>query len=180
MIDTTFTRTVDDLVLFQMRYLKNNESIQRCKLIGWLSWPIVFGFFGVLTYLSVEADEKPSAALFFLSCAIIYALIYPLWFRWRVGRAIRKCTNEKSSRGQIGDIRNVLSNETVSEIVADSKLETHWRGTEKLDETELHTFLSLSPITAIIWPRNGFRTEDEYRRVVDYAKERFAHFHGPS
>ncbi|MFL5327363.1 MAG: YcxB family protein [Gemmataceae bacterium] len=180
MIDTTFQRTVDDYFHFQLHFIGNDNTFKRRVKRGRIIWPLVFITLGSLAWLGTDADNISVFGFFLIVTGLFYALIYP-WLIRRLSRvAIRRFVNENSTRGVVGDIRNVLTSETLTEIREDSKSEMHWRGMERIDETPTHTFLFLTPISAIIWPRHGFRTEDEYEKVVAFAKERFAHFHAPT
>jgi hypothetical protein len=83
------------------------------------------------------------------------------------------------TRGIVGEFRCTLTENAIQQSWDESKSEQTWRMIERVVTTPLRTFLFITPTCAILWPRHGFRTEDEYEKVVAFAKERFAHFHGP-
>jgi len=178
MIDTTYQRTIDDLLAFQMHFLQRNPTYRRNRLIGWVLGPVFFFVLGGAVATSHSIRNADVLAVLWVVGGLVYAVVYRPFYDWYVKRTARRMFRETGTRGVIGEVNNTLSTENITEVVDEIKNEIAWRNTERIDETPLHTFLFMTPMSAVIWPRHGFRTEDEYEKVVAFAKERFAHFHG--
>ena len=174
-LDVTFHRSVDEYIAFQMHALNTSKSLRRRQRVAGLSIPFASALAG---FLCLQRPDLINFAYFFFALAGVSLIFYPYLLRWRIAQMLKKLVSEAGSRGIEADVRHILTDNSITQIVDDAKSEYPWRTVDRIDETPTHAFLFVTPMSALIWPRKRFRTEDEYQQVVDFAKERLRHFHG--
>lgn len=161
----------EDYVAFNIQHVAGLKTTRNQKLIGWLVVPCVFLFLGLLIGMSLD-DWWALVTLSVLGT--IYAACYPWMYRRALMRQANKIINEHSMVGIEGLWELILDEETVTEVTECWRFEIKWRYVHRIVETETHAFIYQTALSAAIIPKRFFLTEEEFHKLVDYAKQRLA------
>jgi hypothetical protein len=168
-VEVSYTTTVDDYVAFALHLWRKSKVGRGSYLVNWLLLPVL----GLLGPAAVVASNGLSVgAAVCAGGALLYAAIFPACYRLLYANYIRAYAKKLGTRGVIGPIRLILSEESLVEITEKTRSETRWRDIEGIEEADGYTFILVTGMTAAILPRQGFEREDDYRRVRDFARAR--------
>jgi hypothetical protein len=185
MIEVASQRTLDDLVDAQSQMMSRSKRYLRQAILGWLC--IVALFLGIGTGAYFIATFSGPKWFYIVSVMgfgygfifLLMPLYRPAIFRRPDPIGVKAMLKELGTGGSVGEVVMRLSDNSYSETLDDCKIEVPWAKVDRIETISDKTFLFLSPIYLVTLRRKNFAAEDEYEKVVAFAKERFAHFHGP-
>jgi hypothetical protein len=109
-----------------------------------------------------------------LLCAIAaFMLFLPSLIWWSAGKNVLAAARKHALRGIVGPHRWLFTADSFIEVNEVLTLVIPWGNLHALEEDEGYTYLCLgpSPRQAVIFPRHGFASPQEYERAAALAKE---------
>lgn len=170
-MEVSYSTTVDDYVTFSLLMWRKSKMGRGVFLASWLLLPVV-GLLGAA--MLVAANGLSVEAMVCLGGVVLYAAVYPAVHRFWLTNHIHAYVKNLGSRGVIGPIRLILSEETLIEITETTRSEVKWRDMQGIEEVGDYTFIMITGMSAAILPRHGFEREDDYYKVRDYARARIS------
>lgn len=161
----------EDYIAFNLHHIKSVKMARPQKVLGWIIVPALLLFFGLIT---ADASNAWWILIPYGLLGLVYAAIYPWLYRRTVARRVKKYVDEHSMVGIEGLCELILDEETINVINECWRFEIKWRYVHKIVETDTHAFIYTTAVGAAIVPKRFFLSDNEYRKVVDYAKERLA------
>jgi hypothetical protein len=167
-VEVSYTTTVDDYVTFSLHMWRKSKVLRGSYLVSWL-WLPLLALFGAVVCALIDLGDVAVACV---AGAVLYAAIYPAYYRSRLQNHVRLFAKELGLQGVIGPIHLILSDESLMEITERTRSEAKWRDMEGIEEMDGYTFIMVTGLTAAIVPRHAFEREDDYYAVRDFARAR--------
>lgn len=165
-MEVTYTTTVDDYVAWCMHNRKRSPTQKWLYRTGWLLIPL--GCF--IRAATLFAQAVPSAAITWALAGVIYTVIYPLFIRW----SIRAYAQDQGTRGVIGRITLVLTDDTLTERTESVQSVVRWQDMAGVDVVAERTYIYVTGMLAAIIPQHGFERAEDYMAVRDFAVAKLA------
>ena len=168
-MQVTYTTTLEDYVAFNRHVARKSTVLRVVILLGWFVIPAVAVAAAVaLVWIENLWPVALVVAAFGLLYAIIYPLTYWLWF----DVLIRAYAKGAGTRGVIGRITLVFTEETMVEITETTRSEVRWRDIKGVEVAGDYTFIFVTGLSAAILPRKGFDCDEDYDAVCEFALNR--------
>ncbi|WP_420841886.1 YcxB family protein [Fimbriiglobus ruber] len=106
---------------------------------------------------------------------LLYAFWFPLTYKSRVEGLLRAHLQKNGSRGIVGPITLILTDDSLTEITEITRSEARWQNIQRVDVSGDYTFIYVNSSSAAILPRHGFDSGEEYEAVRDFALARSGH-----
>jgi hypothetical protein len=163
---------LDDYIRFSLHVYWKSPSARTRFRTGWLLPPVVF--------LGVAAILQASYSLTVLSACVAvggvaHLLFHPLLFWHRVEAATRRTAEELGSRGIVGRITLILTEESLTEVTEAARSEAKWGTMAGVEEVGDCTYIYVTPLLGAVIPRSGFDREEDYLAVRDFAFRKLGH-----
>jgi hypothetical protein len=168
-MQVSYTTTVEDFVFFSRYCAKKSATLWAMFLFGWLAVPIIA--VGAAVGVAMIDGLWPISIVIVIS-GLLFALIYPPIYRAWYDRTIRAYVREKGTRGMIGPITLILSDDRLVEITETTRSEVRWEDMKGIDVVDDYTFIFVTGLTAAIIPRHGFEFGEDYEAVRDFARSK--------
>ena len=175
-MEVTYTTTVDDYVTWA-----EHEWRKVRPRWSWLDY--VLGRFVPALFLPVlvavvsgTSGGQPlligGAAV--VSCFMIVSPLVNWWLTWRRARDefsdnLRAKKRSLEGRGEIGRLRLVLTDQTLTEWTSEGASVAYWRDMHGVEVAGDYTFVYVTPNSVAIIPRHGFDRDEDYAAVRDFA-----------
>jgi len=174
-MEVVYNLTAEDFLAFNRFHLLGTN-----KTVRWfrrLRWPlmvlgcILFPLWFVpmlMIPLGDNTTQSKYGPLFIVPLLLCLSpLIYHVTIEARLREGVRL-----HAQGVVGVIRLILTEETMTEITESIRTEVHWNHVLRIIGDENNTFIFVRPGAAVILPRHGFRSDEEYERARGFAVER--------
>jgi hypothetical protein len=162
-VEVSYTTTLDDYVALSLHVMKRSPSM-RSRF--WLGWTLLTLAFLIGAAFLVTINPVGAAVLSVL--AVAYAISYPFVHRAWVASAVRAYAEDLGTRGVIGRITLILTDETLTERTASVESVARWRDMVGVEVVGDCTYIYVTGLLAAIIPRHGFEREEDYEAVRDF------------
>jgi len=163
MVDYVVTQ--EDLLSFTIYHAQHSPSLRRSRLIYQIAPSAFLGLFA-LVWLEVGDVIRAVVHLFLCALWLLFGSRY--WF-WRVKRQRRRILSEgQKSYPQRQTLAISPAGIWVSSEDTESKMK--WSAVEKIVTNEGYIYIYVSPLNALVVPKNMFRSETEYESFVETAR----------
>jgi len=168
-MEVEFALDEADLVALARHHMEHSPAIRRRYRIRWIGVSLGISLMGVLLYAFL-ALKAP--ALYLGAFAAFFLVFYPYYYRWLVGRTMRKivtaCPNPKALAA-----RTLRATPEGLELAgAGSKMAKSWDRISGIEVTADRTFVAVDGEYIIVLPR--LRLGDEpFQKMIDTIR-RFA------
>ena len=162
-MEVEFALDETDLVALARHHMEHSPAIRRRYRIRWIGVSLGIGLMGVLLYafLSLKAP-----ALYLGGFAAFFLVFYPYYYRWLVGRTMRKIVNARLNPEALAARTLRLTPEGLELVSAGSKTAKPWDRISGIEVTPDRTFVAIDGEYAIVLPR--LRLGDEtYQRLIE-------------
>jgi hypothetical protein len=165
-MQVSYTTTLDDYVAYNRHVVGKSAIFRAVLLIGWLGIAGVALVSGVL--LAFAEDLWP-VGLKLAIFGVIYGAIFPLLWWPLLSWLVRAFAKGRGTRGMLGPITLILTEETLTDITETTRSEVKWKNIKGVDVAANHTFIFVTGLLAAIVPRRGFEREEDYEAVSKFA-----------
>lgn len=172
-MEVRYTLTLDDYIAFCMHRLRKDLWESRVFMVFWIGPPVFFAAVAVVLVFLDEWYYYSGAALsliFGVGCAVMF----PAEYRTRLERSIRKDEVRKGTRGVLGPITLILSEESLVEITETIRSECKWKDIKGVEEVGDWIIIQVSGHLSAIIPRLAFAHDEDYYAVRDFAFRKLA------
>lgn len=162
--------TMEDLLAYNLDYLKQSRFGRRNLLVYRLSPPLAWLVLGALMIL-LGTPLNPWAFAFSLTVVSIgWFFLAPIQWNRIIRKRVRKIYAEGQNRTVLGMHRLVLTPEGIENSSETSDTRTKWSAVEKIVEMERYYYLFVGAAQAHIVPKRAFSDEASGRRFIEIAR----------
>ncbi len=162
-MEVEFALDEADLVALAKYRMEHSPAIRRRYRIRWIGASLGVGLMGLLLYgfLSLKAP-----ALYLGAFAAFFLVFYPYYYRWLVGRTMRKIVKARLNPKAFSDRTLQATSEGLEVVSAGSKIATSWDRVSGIEVTPDRAFIAINGEYTIVLPR--MRLGDEtYQRLIE-------------
>ena len=169
-MEVEFTLDEADLVALARHHMEHSPAIRRRYRILWIGVSLGIGLMGMLLYafLSLKAP-----ALYLGAFAAFFLVFYPYYYRWLVGRTLRKIVNARLNPKAFAARTLRATPEGLELVSAGSKMAKPWDHISGVEVTLDRVFVAVDGEYTIVLPRRRLGDEP-FQSLMDtigrYAK----------
>lgn len=168
----TYTTTLEDYVAFNRHVTWKSAVMWEVVLLCWLVVPaIAVACAAVL----VMTEDSWAVAMIVAGIGLAYAVVFPPICRIWVDGLVRAFAKGLGTRGMIGRITLILTEESLVEITETTRSEVRWQDIKGVEVTRKHTFIFITGLSAAILPRHGCGSDKDYDAAREFALAQFVH-----
>jgi hypothetical protein len=173
-VEVRYTVTLDDFVAFNL-YITHKSGVGRAGyLVFWLGFPFLCVAFAVLLLKLEPTALTVGLALGLCAGAVVWPFTFPRSFRSAQARNTRAFVERLGGRGIIGERLLSLSEEKLVAVSETFRTEVRWENLTGVEEVGDYTYIFLAGISALILPRHGCDSDEEYEAARDFALRKLA------
>ncbi|QJW92715.1 YcxB family protein [Frigoriglobus tundricola] len=147
-------------------YLNKKSGVGRSRyLIAWLGLPLLCSA-GAVRALQLDREGP---AFFMVGVAVLWLIVTPYGYRDALARNVRTFVKKLGGRGIIGERALVFTEELLVAISETFRTEVRWENVQGVEVVGEHTYIFIAGISAVILPRCGFDSDEEYEAARDFA-----------
>ncbi len=140
----------NDLVTFAKYQMVNSPKyVRRYRLQRW-------GVLGVFLLLALFAQfvlQKPVVALYSAGTGFFVFALYPFYYRWVIGRTLRKIVGARLNDAVFGPRKLRLTSDGLEQIAMGKKIVVPWSSIGSVMVTPNHAFIAVDGVFAQAIPR---------------------------
>ena len=167
-MEVVFKLEERDLAALAKYQMENSQKyVRRYRIQRW-------GLLAVCALLALVTHfvlHKPASALYAAALGLSLFGVYPLYYRWVIGRTLRQIVGARLNPAVFGTRKLRLIPEGLEQVVAGKKTVTPWSQVGPVTVTPNHAFISVDGVFAQAIPRAG--VDDE--RFADFVQALRAH-----
>ncbi|MCX5907123.1 MAG: PH domain-containing protein [Deltaproteobacteria bacterium] len=176
-MEVEFALDEADLVALARHHMEHSPAIRRRYRIRWIGVSLGIGLMGMLLYafLSLKAP-----ALYLGAFAAFFLVFYPYYYRWLVGRTLRKIVNARLNPKAFA-VRTLRATPEGLELVsAGSKMAKRWDHISGVEVTLDRAFVAVDGEYTIVLPRRRLGDEpfqsliETIRRFAELSSQKVA------
>ena len=162
-MEVEFALDEADLVALARHHMEHSPAIRRRYRIRWIGVSLGISLMGVLLYAFL-ALKAP--ALYLGAFAAFFLVFYPYYYRWLVGRTMRKIVNARLNPKALAARTLRATPEGLELASAGSKMAKSWDRISGIEVTADRTFVAVDGEYTIVLPR--LRLGDEpFQKMID-------------
>lgn len=162
-MEVEFALDEADLVALARHHMEHSPAIRRRYRIRWIGASLGIGLMGVLLYVFL-ALKAP--ALYLGASASFFLVFYPYYYRWLVGRTMRRIVNARLNPQALAARTLRATPEGLELVSTGSKTAKSWTRVSGVDITPDRTFVAIDGEYAIVLPRLRLG-EETYQRLIE-------------
>ncbi|MBI5580377.1 MAG: YcxB family protein [Deltaproteobacteria bacterium] len=162
-MEVEFALDETDLVALARHHMQHSPAIRRRYRIRWIGATLAIGLTGVLLY-AFFALTAP--ALYLGAFAAFFLVFYPYYYRWLVGRTMRRIVSARLSPAALAARTLRATPEGMEWGGTGSKTARTWDRVSGIEVTPDRTFVAIDGEYAIVLPRLGLGDET-YQRLIE-------------
>jgi len=149
-MEVAFALDEADLVALAKYRMEHSPAIRRRYRIRWIGVSLGVGLMGALLYafLSLKAP-----ALYLGAFAAFFLVFYPYYYRWLVGRTMRRIVKARLNPKAFSDRTVRATPEGLEVVSAGSKTAKSWDCVSGIEVTLERAFVAVDGEYAIVLPR---------------------------
>jgi hypothetical protein len=162
-MEVAFALDETDLTALAKYRMEHSPAIRRRYRIRWIGVSLGVGLMGVLLYafLSLRAP-----ALYLGAFAAFFLVFYPYYYRWLVGRTMRRIVSARLNPKAFSDRTLRATPEGLEVVSAGLKTATNWDRISGIEVTPDRAFVALDGEYAMVLPRTRLGDET-FQRLIE-------------
>jgi hypothetical protein len=162
-MEVEFALDEEDLIALAKYLVKHSPAARSRYQISRIGIPLGLGLAGALTY-ALFSLKAP--ALYLAAFALFFWVFFPYYYRWLVGRTMRKTLKARSNPTAL--VRRTLrvTPEGLELVTAGAKTRKSWDQVSGIEVTPARAFVAIEGGYAIVLPRMGLGDET-FQRLLD-------------
>jgi hypothetical protein len=170
-MEVQFTLDEADLTALAKFRMRHSPAFRRRYRIGWVGVPLGFGLTGLVLYVFFSLK---SPALYLVGFGLFFLVFYPYYYRWLVGRTMRKIVSVRSNPKALGRRRVRVTPQGLEMVGGGSTVKTSWDRVSGIEVNPVHVFVAVDGEYAIVLPRSSLGDET-FQRLMETIRK-FAQF----
>ena len=167
-MEVAYTRTLEDYVAYNL-YIYQKARMPRMGFQVALATVFLFiGSFG----LAINLVRAQDSSLIVTSVLLLGFATFPITYPKFLAHFFRAYAKKLGTQGLTGPVRLILTDESLTAITETCRTEARWCGMLGTEVIDGYTFIRLTGVSALILPRAGFASDDDYFRTKDFAMAR--------
>jgi len=162
-MEVQYTLDEADLTALAKFRMSNSPAFRRRYRMGWIGVPLGFGLTGLVLYVLFSLK---SPALYLVGFGLFFLVFYPYYYRWLVGRTMRKIVNARSNPKALGKRTVRVTPEGLEMLGGASKIKTSWDRISGIEVNPVHAFVAVDGEYAIVLPRSSLGDET-FQRLLE-------------
>jgi hypothetical protein len=162
-MEVEFALNEEDLAALAKYRMEHSPAIRRRYRIRWIGVSLGLGLMGVLLYgwLALTAP-----ALYLGAFAAFFLVFYPYYYRWLVGRTMRKIANARMNPKAFSGRTLRATPEGLELVSAGAKTANSWDRVSGIEVMPERAFIAVNGEYAIVLPR--MRLGDEtFQKLIE-------------
>jgi hypothetical protein len=151
-----FTLTEDDIVAFSRHQYKNSRSITLTLRILYIALPVILFVISIFIFSNITGNMimvlVSSTATSFLFL-LIFWLLHKINITFIVPSIVKGMVNRDNEQAMIGRCILEIEDDTITEILNDKTISLKFQDLDRVEESESHIFIFISPTVALIVPK---------------------------
>lgn len=172
-MEVQFTLDEADLTALAKFRMSHSPAFRRRYRMGWIGVPLGFGLSALVLYVFFSLK---SPALYLVGFGLFFLVFYPYYYRWLVGRTMRKIVSAHGNPKALGKRTIRVTPQGLETVGGASKSKTSWDRVSGIEVNPVHAFVAVDGEYAIVLPRTSMGDEAFHHLVEGIRK--FAHFTG--
>lgn len=172
-MEINYNLTEQDFLDFNSYHAKQSPAIKRSILKQRLMGPVIFLIAAFLAIRRSDVQQSYWITLFGIT-SILWFIFYPKYFYWEISRRTSKTLKKKENAKVLGEKTIRLASGKLKEIGIDNEEIASLDSIEKIEETEKHLFIYISPVSAFIVPIEAFEDRESKKEFISKLKELIA------
>jgi hypothetical protein len=169
-MEVRYTLKLKDFVAMNL-YLTRKSGAGRTRyLVAWLG-PVTL-FVAGAAWLLVQGHEVAACAPAIF--AVFWLLTIPPRYRAGLERNVRTFVKRLGARGVLGERALILSEELLVVVTETYHTEVRWENLQGIEVVGDYTYIFIAGISAVILPRHGCASDEEYEATRDFALRKLA------
>lgn len=160
-----------DLIALAKYRVKHSPAIRRRYRRSWIGITVGLGLLGILIYTGFSLKAP---GVYLVAFALFFLVFYPYYYRWLVGRTMRRIVNARSNPNAFARRTLRVTPEGLEMIDAGANLTKSWDKVSGIEVTPDHAFVAIDGEYGIVVPRRTLGAE-RFQRLMDNI-QRFAKF----
>lgn len=166
-MEVQFALDEADLTVLAKFRMQHSPEFRRRYRMGWIGVPLGFGLTGLVLYVFFSLN---SPALYLAGFGVFFLVFYPYYYRWLVGRTMRKIVSSRSNP-RVFERRTLrITPEGIEMLGGGSPYKRDWNHVSGLEVTQTHAFLAIDGEYAVVLPRLGLGDEG-FQRLINTIRE---------
>ena len=161
-MEVEFALDESDLTALARHHMEYSPSARRRYRIRWIGASLGIGLTGLLLYVFLSLKAP---ALYLGAFAAFFLAFYPYYYRWLVGRTMRKIVNARLNPKAFVARTLRLAPEGLELVNAGSKTAWTWDRVSGIEVTPDRTFVAIDGEYAVVLPRLRLG-EETYQRLI--------------
>ncbi len=161
-MDVEFTLDESDLTALARHHMERSPVARRRYRIRWIGASLSIGLAGILLYVFLSLKAP---ALYLGAFAAFFLASYPYYYRWLVGRTMRKIVSARMNPKAFGVRTLRATSEGLESDNAGAKTTMAWDRVSGIDVTPDRAFVAIDGAYAIVLPRLRLG-EEAYQRLI--------------
>jgi hypothetical protein len=162
-MEVEFALDEADLTALAQYRMEHSPGSRRRYRIRWLGVSLGMGLAGALLYAFFGLKAP---ALYLGAFAVFFLVFYPYYYRWLVGRTMRRIASARLNPQAFGDRRLRVTPEGLECVSAGKKTAKRWDQVSRIEVTPDRAFVAVDGDDAIVLPRTRLGDET-YRRLIE-------------
>jgi hypothetical protein len=155
-MEVEFVPDEADLVALARHHMEHSPAIRRRYRIRWIGVSLGMGLMGVLLYVILSLKAP---ALYLGAFAAFFLVFYPYYYRWLVGRTMRRIVNARLNPNAFASRTLRATPEGLELVSAGSKIAKGWDHISGVEVTLDRVFVAVDGEYTIVLPRRHLGDE---------------------
>ncbi len=161
-MEVEFALDESDLTALARHHMEYSPAARRRYRIRWIGASLTIALTGVLLYVFLSLKAP---ALYLVAFAAFFLAFYPYYYRWLVGRTMRKIAKARMNPKAFGARTLRATSEGLELDTAGAKTAMAWERVSGIDVTPDRAFVAIDGEYAIVLPKLRLG-EEVYQRLI--------------
>lgn len=155
-MEVPFTINEADITALAKFRMRRSPEFRRRYRIGWIGVPLGFAVTGLVLYAFFSLT---SPALYLVAFALFFLVFYPYYYRWLVGRTMRRIVRSRSEPRAVGRRTVRITPAGLEVLGGASAIRGSWDCVSGMEITPAHAFLAVDGEYSVVLPRASLGDE---------------------
>jgi hypothetical protein len=176
-MEVEFALDEADLVALARHHMEHSPAIRRRYRIRWIGVSLGMGLMGMLLYVFLSLKAP---ALYLGAFAAFFLVFYPYYYRWLVGRTMRRIVNARLNPKAFASRTLRATPEGLELVSAGSKIAKGWDHISGVEVTLDRVFVAVDGEYIIVLPKRHLGDEtlqsliETIRRLAKLSSQKVA------
>jgi hypothetical protein len=129
-MEVKYVVSMDDFVAFNRHVFAKSSATWMSYVVGWMSVPLLCL---LLAGVLISFADLHWLAIVLVVVGILAAAVYPLVYSYHIDYTVRALATQAGTRGLLGPMRLLLTDDSLAEISEAAKVEVRWESLQNVE-----------------------------------------------